>query len=187
MLFNVQFRSADSVKNSVFHELSKLTYRTKISQLFSTMPKSRQFDVVEKMKVMALFHQGVAPKDIAERLNRDVSTVRKVIRDNATTKLPVDATLPPAKKRSGRPSLATSKKEERLRCFVHRFLFKTAREIKEKVAGFANVSVRTIQRVCQKKLGLPSRCAAKKLLLTAKMINKRLSFCRKHRSWTEKD
>jgi transposase len=185
MLLNVQFRSADSVKNSVFHELSKLTYRTKISQLFSTMPKGRQFDVAEKMKVMALFHEGVAPKDIAARLKRNVSTVRKVIRDNK--KLPVDTTPLPVKKRSGRPSLATSKKEERLRCFVHRFLFKTAREIKEKVAGFANVSVRTIQHVCQKKLGLTSCWAAKKLLLTAKMINKRLSFCRKHRSWTEKD
>jgi transposase len=149
------------------------------------MPKRRQFDIAEKTKVMALFHEGVAPKDIAARLNRDVSTVRKVIRDNK--KLPVEATLLPAKKRSGHPSLSTSKKVERLRCFVHRFPFKTAREIKEEVAGFANVSVRTIQHVCQKKLGLPSRCAAKKLLLTAKMIKKRLSFCRKHRSWTEKD
>jgi hypothetical protein len=96
MLFTVQLRSADSVKNSVFHKLSKLTYLTEIFQLFSTMPKGRQFDVAEKTKVMALFHEGVAPKDIAARLNRDVSTVRKVIRDN--TKLPVEATPPPAKK-----------------------------------------------------------------------------------------
>lgn len=185
MLFIVQLKSADSVKNSVFHELSKLTYLTEIFQLFSTMPKGRQFDVAEKTKVMAMFREGVAPKDIAARLKREVSTVRKVIRDNK--ELPVDATPPPAKKRSGRPSLSTSKKQERLRRFVHRFPFKTAREIKEEVAGFANVSVRSIQRVCQKKLGIPSRCAAKKPLLTGKMIKKRLSFCRKHRSWTEKD
>jgi hypothetical protein len=52
------------------------------------MPTGRQFDVAEKTKV--------APKDIAARLNRDVSTVRKVIRDNK--KLPVEATPPPAKK-----------------------------------------------------------------------------------------
>jgi IS30 family transposase len=72
------------------------------------MPKGRQFDIAEKTKVMALFHEGVAPKDIAARLNRDVSTVRKVIRNNK--KLPVEATLPPAKKRSGHPSLSTSEK-----------------------------------------------------------------------------
>jgi hypothetical protein len=58
------------------------------------------------MKVMALFHEGVALKDIAARLNRDFSTVRKVIRDNK--KLPVEATPTPAKKRSGHPSLSTS-------------------------------------------------------------------------------
>jgi hypothetical protein len=59
---------------------------------------------------MALFHEGVALKDIAARLNRDVSTVRKVICDNK--KLPVEANPPPAKKQSGDPSLSTSKKEE---------------------------------------------------------------------------
>jgi transposase len=129
------------------------------------MPKDRQFDVAEKKKVMALFHEGVAPKDIAARLNRDVSTVRKVIRDNK--ELPVEATPLPAKKRSGCPSLSTSKKQQRLRRFVRCFPFKTVREIKE-VAGFANVSVRTIQRVCQKNLGLPSCCTAKKPLLMGK-------------------
>jgi hypothetical protein len=67
------------------------------------MPKGRQFNVVEKAKVMALFHERVAPIYITARLNRDVSTVKKVISDNK--KLPVDATPPAAKKRSGRPSL----------------------------------------------------------------------------------
>jgi hypothetical protein len=64
MLFIVQLKSADSVKNSVFHELSKLTYLTEIFQLFSTMPKGRQFDVAEKTKVMAMFREGVAPKTL---------------------------------------------------------------------------------------------------------------------------
>jgi hypothetical protein len=38
--------------------------------------------------------------------------------------------------------------------------------------------VRTIQRVCQKRLGLPSRWAAKKPLLRAKMVKKRIVFCK---------
>jgi hypothetical protein len=49
------------------------------------------------------------------------------------------------------------------------------------------VSVRTIQTVCQKRLGMPSRCAAKKPLLTEKMVRKGIAFCKKHRAWTETD
>ncbi len=50
MLFTVQLRSADSVKNSVFHELSKLTYLTEFFNFFrqclrtdsSTLPRKRR-------------------------------------------------------------------------------------------------------------------------------------------------
>jgi transposase len=134
---------------------------------------------------MAWHTEGLTPKDIASRLNRDVSTIRKLIK--ATKHLPVSATLPAAKKRSGRPKLNSAKQEDRLRRFLLRNPFKTAKEIKKEVPGWSNIAVRTIQMVCQKRLGLPSRSAAKKPLLTAKMIKKRLNFCKKHRSWTEKD
>ncbi len=63
------------------------------------------------------------------------------------------------------------------------FPFKTGRELKAEVQGWSNLSVRKIQRVCKEKLGLPSRCAAKKSLLTAKMLKKRIAFCKKHCSW----
>ncbi len=55
------------------------------------------------------------------------------------------------------------------------------------MSGWHDVSIRTIQKVCQKKLGVPSRSAAKKPLLTAWMAKKRLSFCKKYRSWTVHD
>jgi hypothetical protein len=38
--------------------------------------------------------------------------------------------------------------------------------------------VRTIQRVWKKRLGLPSRWAAKKPLLRAKMVKMRIVFCK---------
>jgi hypothetical protein len=50
-----------------------------------------------------------------------------------------------------------------------------------------NVSAGTIQKVCKVRLFLPSRCIAKKPLLMAKMVKKRLNFCKKHRSWSETD
>lgn len=149
------------------------------------MPKAKQFDVGEKSKIMAWFWEGVTAKEIAKRLSRNAAAVRKIIAANRD--LPQHATPPPAKKRSGRPRNATPTQEERLRRYVLRFPFKTARELKKEVAGWQDKSVRNIQRVCQKRLCLPSRCAAKKPLLTEKMVRKRLAFCRKHRNWTEKE
>jgi transposase len=149
------------------------------------MPRGKQFDAAEKAKIMAWFYENVAPKEIAARLKRDVTAIRKIIRDNKT--LPPSATPPPPKKRTGRPSLSSFRQQERLRRYVLRFPFKTGRELKAEVQGWSNLSVRTIQRVCKDKLGLPSRCAAKKPLLTAKMLKKRIAFCKKHRSWTKQD
>ena len=149
------------------------------------MPRAKQFDVEEKVKIVLWFREGIAPKEIASRLQRNVSAVRKVIRDNKT--LPITATPPPPKKRTGRPAAATATQEERLRRYVLKHPFKTARELKREVSGWHDVSIRTIQKVCQKKLGMPSRSAAKKPLLTAAMVKKRLSFCRKYRSWTAQD
>jgi transposase len=149
------------------------------------MPRGRQIEAAEKAKIMAWFGEGVAPKEIASRLLRDVSAVRRIIRENKN--LPMSAMPPPPKKRTGRKNLTTRKQDERLRRFLLRFPFKTAKEVKAEVSGWSNISVRTIQKVCQKRLCLPSRCAAKKPLLTAKMVKKRISFCKKHRHWTEKD
>ncbi len=47
--------------------------------------------------------------------------------------------------------------------------FKSARQLKNEVPGWGNISVRTIQHRLLENLGLPSRKAAKKLLLTEAM------------------
>ncbi len=49
--------------------------------------------------------------------------------------------------------------------------------------GGGNVSVRMIQHLLKKQLGLPARKAAKKPLLTQQMIQKRLKFCQKYKNW----
>jgi transposase len=93
----------------------------------------------------------------------------------------------PPKKRSGCPRHHTNVQEERLCRYILRHPFKTAKQIKKEVPGWSNASVHTIQDICNKRLGLPSRCAAKKPLLTEKMVKKRLAFCKKFKSWTAKD
>ncbi len=77
------------------------------------MPRAKQFDVEEKVKIILWFREGIAPKEIASRLQRNVSAVRKVIRDNKT--LPIMATPPSPKKRTGRPAAAAATQEERLK------------------------------------------------------------------------
>jgi hypothetical protein len=148
------------------------------------MPRSKQLDIIEKAKILAWFREGVATKEIAIRLMRDVSMVRKVIRENKA--LPPSAASQPPKKWSGQPSAATFREGERLRLYILRYPFKTARELKKEVIGWSDISVKTIQKICQKKLGLMSGCTAEKPLLTARMVKKkRITFCKKYRSWTE--
>jgi hypothetical protein len=62
-----------------------------------------------------------------------------------------------------------------------------AKELKAEVLGCEKLSLRQIQFICQKRLGLPSCCGTKKPLLTVKMVKKRLTFCKKYCKWTEKN
>jgi hypothetical protein len=64
---------------------------------------------------------------------------------------------------------------------------KTAKELKNEVAGWSHVSVRSIQDIVKKRLGMPSRCAAKKPLLTDKIVGKRMTFYKKHWAWSKTD
>ncbi len=98
-------------------------------------------------------------------------------------KLPPNSLPPPATARSGHPMKATDRERKRLKDFIQRFPFNTAREVKNECPGWDS-SVRYIQYTLQKLLGLPSRSAAKKPLLTAAMKKKRLSFARKYLHWT---
>ncbi len=50
-----------------------------------------------------------------------------------------------------------------------------------------NISVRTIQGLCLRKLNWPYRKMAVKPLLTQAMKDKRLAFCERYRNWTVKD
>jgi hypothetical protein len=130
------------------------------------------------MKIMLWFYEGVTPEEIAERLQRNVKPVRKAIAANRN--LPVHQKPPPPKKRSGRPRITSAVQENRLRQYLTVHPFKTAKELKNEVAGWSHISVRCIQDICKKRQGMPSLCAAKKPLLTDKIVRMGMSFCKKH-------
>jgi hypothetical protein len=46
------------------------------------MPRGKHFDAVKKLKIMAWHFEKVPAKEIAARLNRDLSPVHRIIRQN---------------------------------------------------------------------------------------------------------
>ncbi len=142
------------------------------------MPKAKQFS---QTKIMCWAAAGTTTKEIAARLGRSERATRTHIA--ALKNLPVNSSPPPTAARSGRPSKTSTTQDRRLKSYVEQNPFKSARQLKKEVAGWGDVSVRTIQDRLQRKLGLPSRRAAKKPLLTSTMRKKRLAFARKYKNW----
>ena len=149
------------------------------------MPRAKQFSAVEKTQIQCWHHEGISSKEIAGRLGRNAAAVRKFVA--AVRDLPANVLPPAAVKRSGRPRLATSKAESRLKLYVQKYPFKTVKELKREVHGWHAASVRRIQKTLKERLGLPARSAATKPLLTPAMVRKRLAFCKKHLFMTEDD
>ena len=150
------------------------------------MPRAKQFSMIEKTRIQCWYHEGIlSTTEMAAQLGRNAAAVRRIVA--SIRDLPEFAPPTPAAKRSGRPRAATFKQEKRLKNYVMANPFKTAKELKREVPGWESKSVRVIQQTLRTRLGLPSRCAAAKPLLTAPMVKKRLAFCKKYLAWTEED
>jgi hypothetical protein len=91
------------------------------------------------------------------------------------------------KRRPGGHIKVSAIMKDRLRRHVLRHPFKRAKQLRRDVIRWWKISVRTNQHVLQKELGLPSRVAAKKPLLTIPMVKKPLRFRKKYEKWTEED
>ncbi len=73
------------------------------------MPRLKHF-VVEKSKLITWYFEKVPAKEIAARLNWDVSTVHRIIRQNQGLPITVTPLLP--KKRAGCPRHHTHVQED---------------------------------------------------------------------------
>jgi transposase len=146
------------------------------------MGTEKRFSLEELTSIKCWLQFGVKTKEIAARLGRSERSVRRQF--SRLRSLPPKASPLPPKATTGRPTATSTIQDERLKRYVLKNPFKSARELKNEVPGWSDVSVRTIQHRLQKKLGLPAQRAAKKPLLTQKMKQKRLAFARKYKNWT---
>ncbi len=118
------------------------------------MQKGKQFSTEEKSKIMCWGEIGINSKEIAARMGRRERAVRNHL--SVLKKLPPNASPPPPKARSGRPIKTSKTQDQRPKAYVEKYLFKWARQRKNEVVGWDDVSVLAIQEWLQKKLGLPS-------------------------------
>lgn len=139
----------------------------------------------EKGVVLALVREGLSNREIARRTKRSEKSVRRV--KKAAITLGTGAT-PARKKGTGRKRKTQSRTDKLLKGEVQKDPFITARELKEQHADvLGDVAVRTIQNRLQKDLKLPCRRAAHKPLVTEKIRQQRLAFCRRYGQWTSED
>jgi Transposase len=143
------------------------------------------FSFEEKTKMWCWLNENVKTTEIARCLGSHAGAVRKQLA--ALRKLSPEMPPSATKTRPRRTSKLSNVTLTRLKQHVLQFPFKTARQLKNDLPGLSELSVRRIQEIIHKELKIPSRVAAKKPLMTDKMIKKRLAYCRKHRSWTASD
>ncbi len=118
------------------------------------MGTEKRFSLEELTSIKCWLQFGVKTKEIAARLGRSERGVRRQV--SRLKSLPPKASPLPPKATTGRPTATSTVQDERLKRYVLKNPFKSARELKNEVPGWSDVSVRTIQHRLQKKLGLPA-------------------------------
>ncbi len=78
-------------------------------------------------------------KEITARLGRSERAV--LIHLSVLKKLSPNASPPPPKARSGSPSKTSKTEDQRLKAYVEKYLFRSARQLKNEVVGWPDVSV----------------------------------------------
>ncbi len=98
---------------------------------FIAKGKRKQFSTEEKSKVMCWGEIGIKSKEIAARLGRREKAFW--IHLSVLKKLPPNASPPPPKARSGRPSDTSKTQDQRLKAYVKKYSFKSDQQLKNEV------------------------------------------------------
>ncbi len=142
------------------------------------------FSAEEKHSAIELRKAGVSLTKIRSQLKMSETTLRRIL------KHPQDHPLFPVPKRkigTGKKSTISQPTLTKMRKHLIRDPTLTAKQLKALIPGVQHLSTRSVQRICQKNLALPSRKMAKKPVLTEKMREKRISFCRQYGHWTAEE
>jgi len=161
------------------------------------MAGQKRLSIAEKELIKSWVNTGSSNKKIALRLNRGQSTIRRFtaalrLMNNPSSPSSPSPNFPtsPASPTSplGRPPKVTEVAKRSLKKFIMSNPRASAAECKIADPGnLKDISIRTIQATLKDKLGIPSRRAAKKPLLTLRMKKMRLMFAKKYKHWTSSD
>ena len=136
----------------------------------------------EKARILAWRQEKVFIKEIYARSRRAKSTVMKLL---ASAKGLPPNKVPKHRFGGGRKKKTSNATDTLIKWEVQKNPRLTALEFKNLHPELLeNVAVHTIQHRLQKGLGLPSRKAAKKPLLTERMKKQRIAFAKKYSTFT---
>ena len=138
----------------------------------------------EKAQILAFQEAGMSSMQIASRMGHHRASIDRLLQK---AKVNDKNGVPPHKKGSGRPRKVTNLLENIIKRAVTNDPTLTAPGMKHLLPELANISLRTINHVLLKRLKIPSRVAAMKPLLTAKMKQKRLNFAKAYSHFTPED
>jgi hypothetical protein len=101
------------------------------------MERKKDISSKEKAMIWAWLLENVKTSEITARLGRAESAIRKHLA--VLKKLMSTVPPPPSKTRTGRKGKVTVRMIERLKIYVTRNPFKTARELKNEVLGWEDI------------------------------------------------
>jgi len=141
--------------------------------------------IEEKAKAIAWRQENVSVNEIAQRLGRGRMSIFRLF---SKMKISGRNEMPKRKPGSGRPRKATAFVKEELMKYIVKYPMATATDIMADLPHVVgDMAVRTVQDILCRELGMRSKVAAKKPLLTDKMKKKRLDFANKYKDWTAED
>ena len=137
----------------------------------------------DKGKILAWQEVGVSTPEIAKRLNVNKTTVYRFL---VRAQMSSPGKIPERKPGSGRPRKMTPSKISAISNSIDRNPMLSSSALKKiHPRKLFSVTTRTIRHSMVRDLGLKSFVPAKKPLLTQKMIDSRMNFCNKYKSWGE--
>ena len=149
-------------------------------QFVVPMGRKKELSDSHKSNILLLNNEGYSQREIANRLGISLGSINKFV-NLARNGLSLKTKL-----RKGRPRKTSSRTDKAMKRLVQRKPFLSSAQIKSSLPGLlCDVSNRTIRHRLNKELGMKARRPLRKPLLTAKMRQRRLQFCEKHRYWTE--
>ncbi|KAG0710343.1 Transposable element Tcb1 transposase [Chionoecetes opilio] len=141
-----------------------------------------QLSDVEKARILAYHEENVSVSEIMRRTGRGRSTIQRLCKE--ARDLP-PTVVPQYKKRPGRKKKTSQLTDKLLKLAVTWNPRLTPKELKSMYPELLkDVTIRKVQHRLKHHLGLPSRVAALKPLLTDKMRRKRLTFAKQQKNWS---